>query len=1023
MERELTSALTWSILDKLFEGILIARPSGEIVYGNPALRRLLQFEQPFTTLENLFQVIAPKEDWRPLLLQDFGHPAQLLLSSFGSVPILLEAHRWHSGFENFIQISMRELEEVTPVSDNLAEHQFAASANKDKRAENESLVDNNEYKILFETSQKYSSTLDKESVLTILGEQLLLVSQSLGYTYYQWQPDTNSFTVLENRFSNPEQALALTTVLSQNDQAAMKQIFETLKPVVIEVNKSCWIVLLPLMVSGALFGVTAVSKSHSSPPDNHELRLLEALVNQASKALETAIIFEETFEREHFYNALGNVTLAINFALELETVLNLICSESQRIFNVDGAYIWLREEGRFVGRAAKGHGETTFKKQVISDSESDYFINQITSQGAALFANNLNQSPNIQFKLPQRETIQAALGVPLEQDGFIIGVLVLIDKRSPFRFSDKDIARATIFGAQSAIALQNAQLFEELRRLNDELDTRVAKRTQALHEESSRVKMLLRITSELSSSLDHDRVVSQALHLVNEVVQATQGVILLIDQETGELVFRSAMGTNLKPSIHGIPSGMMQDEGLAGWMIENRSSVIIHDTQKDPRWVNRPTSSEHRSVLAVPLMTGEEVIGLLMLFHTKPNAFTLQMLELVEAAAIHVANAISNANLYLLIRDQAERLGVTLHLEQIEAAKNQAILESIADGVLFADQHHKIIMANLPASSILGIPKEELVGKSINEFLGLYGQRNNSWLNTIKKWGQNADSLEEWTYLDEQLSFENKVVSVHLSPVLAGKQFFGTVSIFRDITKEVELDELKNEFVSTVSHELRTPMTSIKGYVDLLLMGAAGQMSATQEHYLQVIQNNADRLHMLVNDLLDISRIETGKTQLDLQPNNISTLVDQIVEGHLYGRIQHEGKNITVHTDMPLSLPLVNMDRRRITQVLTNLVDNAFNYTPEHGEIHLTARENGRYVYISVKDTGIGISAQDQQRIFDRFFRAENENVQKIPGTGLGLAIVNSLVEMHGGKIKIESTPGAGSIFTFNLPIASESKK
>ena len=1192
MEPELTSALTWNILDHLREGVIIAQTNGEIVYVNHAASALLAGSQAFTTLDELFQANAPDNSWRMLLETSSGivlsttqemieiqvRPGQSELGKFvqvtlnvvsqptGMIQQLATLTRISSepNFDNKLRLIVDGLmmsgwdrvvltlrdeefnptrlitagftdEEETFLKDHMLpiavwnqlfnseegrrfrrgacffvpgdgewsyEHfgsrmlgtnnsqpypdswhprdvlavplldrqhrkigllgldnprngrrphtttlqtvelyaQYAASVIESAKLVAETLVRSRELEILFQASKEFAHTLEKDKVISLLGKHLMHAAQADGYTIYQWQPDTDTLEVLDDFTPTFGAEVEPGSGFTLGDtHPVVTKLLETMEPTVVTAtaantplpNKPQWLaddelcttILLPISLADVPFGVTAVTRRGSSPVTQSDFDILTALCNQASNALETAFIFAETFERERFYNALGSVTLAINFTLELETVLHLICSESLRIFNVDGAYIWLRENDRFVGRAAKGHAEDAFTGQTLALSETDVFANQIARSGQAMFVNHISKAQNIRFKLPQRESIQAALGVPLEQEGNIVGVLVLIDNHTPHRFSEQDIAKATIFGAQTTIALQNARLFAELRQLNEELDLRVAERTQDLNEESNRVKVLLRITSELSASLDHDRVLSQALHLVNEVVHANQGVILLIDQETGELVFRSAIGMEQTLSPKGSPSGMMRDEGLAGWMIENRSSVIVHDTRKDPRWVERPSSREHRSVLAVPLMAGEEVIGVLMLFHTKPNAFTMQQLDLVEAAAIQVANAISNANLYLLIRDQAERLGVTLHLEQIETAKNQAILESIADGVIVADQNHKITLANLPASSILGIPREALLGKAINEFLGLYGQTENSWLATIRQWANNADRIEQWTYIDEQLAFENKVVSVHLSPVLAGKQFFGTVSIFRDITKEVELDRLKSEFVSTVSHELRTPMTSIKGYVDLMLMGAAGKMSEPQQRYLTVIKNNAERLHMLVNDLLDISRIETGKTTLDLRPANVSLLIEQVVEGHLNGRIQHEGKTISVETDTSPALPMVNIDRRRIMQVLTNLLDNAFNYTPEHGEIHLSAEANGRYVYISIHDTGIGISQEDQDRIFDRFYRAECEAVQKVPGTGLGLAIVRSLVEMHGGTLTLHSEPGVGSTFTFNLPIAVEGSK
>jgi signal transduction histidine kinase len=277
--------------------------------------------------------------------------------------------------------------------------------------------------------------------------------------------------------------------------------------------------------------------------------------------------------------------------------------------------------------------------------------------------------------------------------------------------------------------------------------------------------------------------------------------------------------------------------------------------------------------------------------------------------------------------------------------------------------------------------------------------------------------VKQWTYLADQLTIEEKVVSVHLSPVLAGSQYFGTVSIFRDITKDVEVDNLKSEFVSTVSHELRTPMTSIKGYADLMLMGATGGMSDSQQRYLQVIKNNADRLHMLVNDLLDISRIETNKTVLDLRPLDVAQVVNEVLEGHLHGRIQNQKKQVNIETDMAPSLPLVQADQAKLTQILTNLLDNAFNYTPEDGQITVSAWADGSFVSVSVADTGIGISQKNLHKIFERFFRSESAEVQSVPGTGLGLAIVRSLIQMHGGRLNVESEIGQGSTFTFTLPI------
>ncbi len=913
--------------------------------------------------------------------------------------------------------------------------QFTASIIENAQLVQETVARNQEFELLLRASYEISRSLEQDTILDSMGKHMLNAIQADGYAIHRWKDDTESLVLLREypangRSSHPTISTPLShewlrhVLQRQESVVAYSSDAQTAslpQPVWLKAGEPYVTAVLPIVLSEEPFGIIQVFRR-----DTHrtitarELQLLVALSNQAGAALETALTFEDTYERERFYNALGSVSLAINSALEREAVLNLICSESLRLFGVDGAHIWQLEGENYVCSAAKGPNQEALVGSAVSILNADSFVATVARSGEATFINNIPQSEAPYLKLLQRQSAQAALGVPLEQEGMAVGVLVLVDSYQPNRFSNKDVTQATTFGVQVAIALQNTKLFEELRLFNEELDLRVAERTRALEEESARVRILLRITSELSASLDHDRVLNKALHLVNEVANAHQGIIMLIDQETDEMMFRAAFGMDIQFSPKGMHSGLMRSEGLAGWMIENREAVIVRDTQNDPRWVNRPTSSEHRSVLGVPLITGEDVIGVLMLFHTELNAFTTQQLDLVEAAAIQVANAISNANLYDLIREQAKKVGTMLHDEQIETAKNQAILESIADGVLVADYRSQITLANVPASKILDISREQLLGKSINELLGLYRHSGESWIRTIENWAQNADRVEKGVFLADQLTIEEKVVSVHLSPVFSRDQFFGTVSIFRDITKEVEVDKLKSEFVSTVSHELRTPMTSIKGYADLMLMGAAGGMSEPQMRYLKVIKNNADRLQMLVNDLLNISRIETGKTTLDLRPLDVPQIIEQVVEGHLRGRIQHDKKKLNVYTEIAPALPLVNADHAKVTQILTNLLDNAFNYTPAGGEIHIHTRADHQHVYISVSDTGIGISKENQAKIFDRFFRAEDEAVQKVPGTGLGLAIVRSLIEMHGGRLEVESLLFKGSTFTFNLPVVVE---
>jgi signal transduction histidine kinase len=249
------------------------------------------------------------------------------------------------------------------------------------------------------------------------------------------------------------------------------------------------------------------------------------------------------------------------------------------------------------------------------------------------------------------------------------------------------------------------------------------------------------------------------------------------------------------------------------------------------------------------------------------------------------------------------------------------------------------------------------------------------------------------------------------------------VSVFRDITQMVEVDRLKSEFVSTVSHELRTPMTSIKGYADLLLLGAAGDISEAQQRFLETIKQNADRLSILVNDLLEVSRIDQDRVPLRFSPVKVEDLLEGIV-AHLHSKMEESGRPMVVEVESNGDLPALRADYDRIVQVLQNLADNAFNYTPNGGQIRLTAvyDKAEKEVELAISDTGHGIPESIQGRIFERFFRGDeyDEMVMESPGTGLGLSIVKSLVEMHDGSIRFESAIGQGTTFYIRIPVMDE---
>ncbi|MEM7798340.1 MAG: ATP-binding protein [Chloroflexota bacterium] len=540
----------------------------------------------------------------------------------------------------------------------------------------------------------------------------------------------------------------------------------------------------------------------------------------------------------------------------------------------------------------------------------------------------------------------------------------------------------------------------------------------ATESQLERYKTLLHITSELAYTLEEDLVLTRSLDLLQDAVNPAEASILLIDEDTGEFTIRSIRENGIKAALSNRPTGLWPNMGLAGQVLRKRETIFVPDTRTDSDWIQKSQSHIHRAVIGTPLEFGREGIGVLTLSKTQPNAFSDEDIELVRAAGARISNALYIAHLYDLIRNQAARLGSMLREEQISAAKNQAILESIADGVLVADEEGYIILANDALLEILGVSRRQLVGEKAATLSGLYGSSDVPWNDSITDW-QRGVGIQERPRLEDLLTLPDsgKIVQVNLSPVVAGGQFFGTVSIFRDVSAEKEADRVKTEFVSRVSHELRTPLTSIKGYADLMLMGATGALADKVVQYLNVIKSNSNRLHELVGDLLDISQFEAGTTRLDFQAIDVEKLLNETIFDHLNNRIKVDNKPMRVEIDVADSLPKVEADRLRTEQIIINLVDNAFNYTNRDGLIKITAKSEDNDIVISIEDNGIGIAAEDSDKIFDRFFRAADERVQQVSGTGLGLPIVKTLVDLHNGHISVESQPEQGSTFVFRLPL------
>ncbi len=562
--------------------------------------------------------------------------------------------------------------------------------------------------------------------------------------------------------------------------------------------------------------------------------------------------------------------------------------------------------------------------------------------------------------------------------------------------------------------------------LTQELEKRVQERTAQLRNEHRRTEALLRITTELSTSLDFECILQRTLEVLNEVIGASHATCMVLQSGSKRLRHVATVGYQNPLPPGGMPSALNINQGLVGWIISNRQPVLIDDVLKDDRWMQLPNSwYSHRSAIGAPIIIGDQLLGVLLLYYPEVGRFSEEQLDLIRAAANQMAVAIKNAELYHLTRDQKEELSTLLRDQRVETSRSRSILEAIADGVLVTDQHGEITLFNHSAERMLELKRAEVIGRSIEHFSGLFGGIALAWMNTINSWIQDHGSFHPMNTFSEQVSLDNgNVLSVNLAPVINNNEFFGTVSIFRDITHLIEVDRLKSEFVATVSHELRTPMTSIKGYVDILLMGVAGELSDQQLRFLRVVQENTERLTILVNDLLDLSRIEAGQVILSMGSIDLSDLIEEVME-EIDRLTIAENKSMQFALDLPPDLPLIKGDAERIRQILINLLGNAFHYTPSNGNVSLSARQTGEEIQVDIKDNGVGIPPKEQERIFDRFYRGENHMVIATAGTGLGLSIVAKLINMHNGRIWVQSSgiEGEGSIFSFTLPLFTTARK
>lgn len=358
----------------------------------------------------------------------------------------------------------------------------------------------------------------------------------------------------------------------------------------------------------------------------------------------------------------------------------------------------------------------------------------------------------------------------------------------------------------------------------------------------------------------------------------------------------------------------------------------------------------------------------------------------------------------------------------------EAVLSGIGDGVVVADTDLALVLMNPVARDILGLEAEPPGGAPLRPYLSvpafaeLLGRTLESSVEQIRELElpvvrQPHGATGDRAAVAESIEGESRTYGVLASPVLdAAGEVSGVVAVLRDVTAQKEVERMKSNFLSVVSHELRTPLHSIKGFVEIILMGKTGPVTDIQEDFLKTVRSQTTVLQRMIDDLLEFSRMEAGRIRLNLEEVSLAALAQGVATK--LSPLAEEGGH-SLYLDFPEELPAIDGDRVRLEQVLTNLVENAIKFTPDRGEITIGGWRNGAKVCLTVHDTGIGIPPAEQEKVFDRFYQVDSSERRAYRGTGLGLSICRHIVERHHGRIWVESdgVDGHGSTFFVELPV------
>lgn len=807
---------------------------------------------------------------------------------------------------------------------------------------------------------------------------------------------------------------------------------------------------VPLLGKNGLTGWLAVGPKLSGAAfAKDDVRFVESLADQSALAVERAAVVADLERRVKELNVVSQMSQAVSFTLAFDDLLELIYAQASKILPTQHAYIVLKSaipQSAYYALYVE-NDERDSSKENKPFSISRGLEGEIFRLGQPIRVDDYVGECRRRNIVPGDKLFRAWLGVPLNAGAETIGVIVVGTLDPAITFSEDQTKVLWTIADQAASAIVKARLYEQT--------VNRARQLATLNE----------VSTGLASTLELDLLLKRIVESSVDILGCEAGSLFLTDTETGEYVFKVAVGP-VGQDLVGMR--IAPGRGFVGEAIESGKALTVNDVQSDPRWFKGADQSSGfitRMLMVVPLRFKGKAIGAVEVINKRDRTpFDQNDQTLLTAFAGPAAVAIENARLYqqtdqalaarvdeLSVMQRIDRelntaldmhrvMSVTLEwaVRRAQAQAGLVALVSNLDADLTAQviahagaanpaewDNQRLPLTDSAWAEAVASGEIRLLRPAPPALPRLQTDNHTVLVIPIKRENHvlafiHLESANEHAFDEEQVSFVTRLVD-HASIAITNAQLYAEVRA---------ANAAKSDLMSFVAHELKTPMTPIKGYADMLLSGAVGPVNDMQKQFIGVIRRNIERMSVIVTDLNDSAKIEAGKMTFDPKVFDIGAVADDAVRTI---RVAAEAKKQTVSLEVAPDCPPVYADDKRVAQVLNNLLSNAHKYTPEGGQLlvrislqsaasipNFDPRGAQYMVVVAVKDNGLGISPEDQKKLFQKFYRANDATAREMaPGTGLGLHIVKNLVELQGGHIWFESQFRHGSTFFVALPVAS----